>query len=83
MVYDNSSQVHVRSGESEMKKGKIARKLSDKGFGFIRHDDGSEYFFHHSQCQTDFQELEEGDDVKFETEKSPKGPRAVNVTRIP
>lgn len=65
-----------------MTKGKIARKLTEKGFGFIRHDDGREFFFHHSQCTTPFEELEEGDDVSFESEKSAKGPRAVNVTRM-
>ncbi|MFN2447328.1 MAG: cold-shock protein, partial [Vicinamibacterales bacterium] len=30
--------------------GTIKRLVSDKGFGFVAADDGSEYFFHQSAC---------------------------------
>ena len=31
--------------------GTIKRLVSDKGFGFIFADNGTEYFFHNSACQ--------------------------------
>lgn len=60
--------------------GTIARKVTDKGFGFIRCD-GKDYFFHTSGCRTAFDYLEEGDKVEFDEEQSPKGARATNVRR--
>lgn len=61
--------------------GTITRKMEDKGFGFIRAQE-KDYFFHSSQCVTDFNALNIGDEVTFETEKSPKGPRATSITRV-
>jgi len=62
--------------------GTIKRLLTDKGFGFIAAENGTEYFFHQSGCTgTLFDQLKEGERVSFETEKSPKGPRATHVTR--
>jgi len=47
--------------------GKIKRLVSEKGFGFILAEDGTEYFFHNSACQgTRFDELREGQAVTFE-----------------
>lgn len=63
--------------------GKIKR-LTDKGFGFIAPDggEGKDLFFHSSALQgVDFNSLQEGDAVTFETEDSDKGPRAINVAR--
>lgn len=60
-------------------RGKVKRKVTDRGFGFIENDKGKEYFFHHSQCKTPFDSINEGDKVKFEIESSPKGPRANGV----
>lgn len=64
-----------------MKRGEVARKMEDRGFGFIRAG-SKDYFFHMSQCTTDFNSLELGDQVEFEVEDSPKGHRAVNVQRV-
>jgi CspA family cold shock protein len=60
--------------------GTIKRLVSDKGFGFVAAQDGTEYFFHRSAC-TDarFDELREGQAVTFEKGQGPKGPRAENV----
>ncbi len=63
--------------------GKIKR-LTDKGFGFITSDDNpdKDIFFHSSALEgAEFNELQEGDSVTFETEDSEKGPRAINVAR--
>ncbi len=60
--------------------GKIKRLVSEKGFGFILAEDGTEYFFHNSACQgTRFDELREGQAVTFEKGQGPKGPRAESV----
>jgi len=63
--------------------GQIRSKIADKGFGFIKSDeDGKDYFFHMTQCVTSYEQLSEGDRVEFDTEKSPKGMRAVDVEKI-
>jgi cold shock protein len=59
--------------------GTIKRLVHDKGFGFIAANDGGEYFFHQSSCQTPFDELREGQAVTFDKGQGPKGPRGENV----
>ncbi len=61
------------------KSGKIARKTEDRGFGFIKGDDGVDYFFHRSGCVTSFDQLAVKQPVVFEIEMSSKGPRATDV----
>ncbi|MCU0678498.1 MAG: cold shock domain-containing protein [Candidatus Pacebacteria bacterium] len=62
--------------------GSIVRK-TDKGFGFIKPDDGGNDVFFHAQNVVDgvFDELNEGDKVTFEIEQGPKGPAAKDVRR--
>lgn len=63
-----------------MTKGKIKKLIRDRGFGFIAAIDGREIFFHRSGLvEGNFESIDEGAEVEFETEKTPKGPRAVNV----
>ncbi len=60
--------------------GTIKRLVSDKGFGFVAAQDGSEYFFHQSACtSTPFDSMREGQSVTFDRGQGPKGPRAENV----
>lgn len=60
--------------------GKIKKLNKDKGFGFIRMDDGSEAFFHRSAVQNGtFDDLREGQQVFFEMTHGQKGPRAEDV----
>jgi cold shock protein len=62
--------------------GTIKRLVSDKGFGFVAAQDGSEYFFHQSACNgVSFDQLREGEAVTFQAGNGPKGPRAENVSR--
>lgn len=63
-------------------KGTIARK-QEKGYGFIKPDDGSKDVFYHlsSVVGVAFDDLNEGDAVTFEIVDGPKGPAAANVQR--
>jgi len=46
--------------------GTIKRLISDKGFGFVMADDGTEYFFHQSACAgARFEDLREGQALTF------------------
>ena len=61
-------------------KGTIKRLVSDKGFGFVAAQDGTEYFFHRSACTgVRFDELREGQSVTFEKGEGPKVPRDERV----
>ena len=63
-----------------MHTGKIKKLISDRGFGFISDTDGRELFFHQSSLMDiKFDALNEGQAIEFEVEKSPKGPRAINI----
>ena len=66
-----------------MAQGTIKR-LTDRGFGFIA-PEGSDkdLFFHAKELQgAQFNDLKEGDAVEFEVSESPKGPCAINVSKI-
>lgn len=63
-------------------RGTIVRMIRDRGFGFVRIDDGSEIFFHHSSLERGvFDTLQEGQDLDFEieTDVRGRGQRATNV----
>jgi CspA family cold shock protein len=53
-----------------------------RGYGFITPEgEGKDVFVHYSAVASEDLPLREGDRVSFESEESPKGPRAKNVTR--
>ena len=64
-----------------MATGTVKWFNDEKGFGFITPDDpGKDLFVHHSAINADgFRSLDEGAKVSYETEASPKGPKAINV----
>ena len=63
-----------------MAAGRIKKIIPDRGFGFVRGEDGVEVFFHRTELSTvDFDALEEGQSVTFDVVDSPKGPRARNM----
>jgi CspA family cold shock protein len=66
-----------------MTKGTVKWFNESKGFGFIAREDGEDVFVHHTSISgTGFKSLSEGQAVTFDVEKTPKGPRAVNVTAV-
>jgi CspA family cold shock protein len=53
-----------------------------KGYGFIAREGGKDVFVHFSAVQMDgYKALNEGEQVEFSIEDSPKGPQAVNVVK--
>jgi CspA family cold shock protein len=67
-----------------MATGTVKWFSDDKGFGFITPDDGGrDLFVHFSGISGDgFRSLAEGAKVDYEEEEGPKGPKAVNVSKI-
>jgi len=61
-------------------KGKVKWFDAARGYGFIKRADGSDVFVHRSAIQTEgYKELQEGEEVEFETEQGASGPHAVRV----
>jgi CspA family cold shock protein len=61
-------------------RGKIKKMVRDRGFGFIRGDDGKEVFFHRSGLNAgEYDVLNEGDIVEYVVQEGPRGARAEHV----
>jgi len=59
-------------------KGTVKFFNKEKGFGFIKADDGKEYFVHQTGLQ-DGVFVNENDIVEFDVVRGDKGPKAENV----
>ena len=66
-----------------MPKGTI-RQLIERGFGFIKTEEGKDLFFHRNECEgVEFSSLKIGQEVEFEIGQDKKGrPQAVKVRLI-
>lgn len=65
-----------------MAKGTVKWFNAEKGYGFIRQENGEDVFVHYSAIQSSgYRELFEGQNVEFDVENDPrgKGLRAANV----
>jgi CspA family cold shock protein len=65
--------------------GKVKWFDSEKGYGFIKPEEGGkDVFVHRNNVESlDYdQGLEDGEEVEFEVEETPKGLSAVNVTSM-
>jgi len=64
-----------------MAEGTI-KKLTDKGFGFIKTTSDKDLFFHSKSLQgVEFDDLREGEKVTYTEGRGPKGPCAEGVQR--
>jgi len=65
-----------------MENGKVKWFNSEKGYGFIEHEDGNDVFVHYSAIEEEgFKTLEEGQNVQFEIVEGSRGPQAANVVK--
>jgi len=65
-----------------MAEGTI-KKLTDKGYGFIKTDGTKDLFFHSSAVQgVAFEQLREGQKVSYTEGRGQKGPCAENVKPV-
>jgi len=66
-----------------MPKGTI-RRLTDRGFGFIKTEEETDLFFHRNELEgVEFNSLSEGQEVEFEKGQGRDGrPQAVKVKLI-
>ncbi len=65
-----------------MPQGTVKWFNPEKGYGFIRQENGEDVFVHYSSIAGDgFKSLEEGQRVEFEITAGRKGPQATNVTK--
>jgi CspA family cold shock protein len=64
--------------------GTVDRFMDEKGFGFIKPDEGEkDVFVHHSAIGgSGFKSLAQGQRVEFDLVQDPKGPRAENVELV-
>ena len=64
-------------------KGKVKNFNKEKGYGFIRTDEGKDIFFHYSELKMEgFKTVNPNQVVEFEIIETEKGQRAVNITIV-
>lgn len=66
-----------------MEKGTVKWFNGSKGYGFITREQGEDVFVHYNAIEGDgYKTLNEGDQVMFEVDQSPKGLQATKVKKI-
>src|SRR5262249_44725853 len=85
LLVDSTRSLDDHGRKRSNMQGTIKKIVSDRGFGFIATDSGSELFFHASSVEGEaFDALREGQQVDFTSEQDPRGrgERAVHVRTI-
>ena len=66
-----------------MPKGTVKWFNNSKGYGFIQSETGQDVFVHHTAIQGEgYKSLDEGQQVKFDVTRGPKGDQASNVVKL-
>jgi CspA family cold shock protein len=65
-----------------MKTGKVKWFNTQKGYGFIVQEDGTEIFVHFKDVEGGNGTLKDNDDVEYEVEEGRKGLQAVQVKKV-
>lgn len=66
-----------------MAEGVVKWFNANKGFGFIKREEGQDLFVHFSSINMQgYKSLTEGDKVSFEVEDTDRGPQAKNVVKV-
>ncbi len=66
-----------------MPTGHVKWFNNSKGYGFITPESGNDVFVHHTAIQGEgYKSLEEGQKVKFDIVRGPKGEQAANVVKL-
>lgn len=68
----------IRATGSDL-TGQIKHVRHDRGYGFIRSDDGRDVFFHRSGVLGEFADLQEGQAVSYGVQPGRRGPEAVRI----
>jgi CspA family cold shock protein len=76
-----SLMTETRIGWVAMATGTVDFFNDTGGYGFISTEDADDDVFFHME-DVGGPDLEEGQDIEFDIEQAPKGPRATNVTRV-
>jgi len=64
-------------------QGEVKWFNAEKGYGFIKHDNGKDVFVHFSAINSSgYKSLEEGERVEFEISQGAKGEQAANVVKL-
>ena len=63
--------------------GRVKNFNKEKGYGFIKTEEGKDIFFHYSELKMEgFKTVEANAAVEFEIIETEKGLRAVNITVV-
>lgn len=64
-------------------KGTVMWFDDERGIGFIRAENGQEFFVHHASIEMEgYKTLSQGDTVSFSPEESHRGPEATGVIKV-
>lgn len=69
--------------EAPVMVGTVKWFNAEKGYGFIKVDEGDDVFAHFSAIQGEgFKTLNEGQKVEFDVIQSDRGPQAANIVKL-
>jgi CspA family cold shock protein len=85
-LYPEKTATHTKGKNKKMSErevGTVKWFNGSKGYGFIAREGSEDVFVHYSAIQGEgFKNLDEGQQVEFSVEQSPKGLQAANVVSL-